>query len=102
MPNRAVDGAYLGYAIVTHQGTIATGVLSAETSTSVTLRQVDGHTRVFYNDDIEQLHADGQSFMPEGLEEGLSLQQMADLLTFIKTWRYRVDNPTGWADDNPR
>ena len=29
-----------------------------------------------------------QSLMPEGLEQNLSLQDMADLLSFIKNWRY--------------
>ena len=35
--------------------------------------------------DIRGSSSSGQSLMPEGLEAGLSVRDMADLLTFIET-----------------
>ena len=34
--------------------------------------------------EIEQVRSTGQSLMPEGLEQGLSLQDMADLIAFLR------------------
>ena len=31
--------------------------------------------------------------MPEGLEKTISLDEMTDLLTFLKNWRYVDDGP---------
>ncbi len=38
--------------------------------------------------DIEELRSTGVSLMPEGLEKNIDKQQMADLIAFIKNWRY--------------
>ncbi len=69
-----------------------TGVLAAETSTSVTLKQQEGKTETLRRDEIDELHNNGISFMPEGLEKDIPQQDMADLISFIKNWRY-LDSP---------
>jgi putative heme-binding domain-containing protein len=69
-------------------GTVATGVLSAETSTSITLRQQGGKEAVIPRSEIDELKSSGLSLMPEGLEKQIPHQEMADLLSFIKNWRY--------------
>ena len=38
--------------------------------------------------DIEEIKSRGVSLMPVGLEKDISLQQMADLVSFVKNWRY--------------
>ena len=38
--------------------------------------------------DIDAIQSTGQSLMPEGLEKGINFQEMADLLAFLKNWRY--------------
>jgi putative heme-binding domain-containing protein len=91
-PNRAIDSNYFSYTAVTNDGRVHTGVLGAETSTSVTLKQQDGKTETLRRDEIDELHSDGVSFMPEGLEKEIPLQDMADLISFIKNWRY-LENP---------
>src|SRR5262249_15699863 len=41
-PNRAIDNNYLGYSVRQLDGTVLTGILTAETTTSITLRQQGG------------------------------------------------------------
>ena len=87
-PNRAIDSNYVSYTLTTQDGRTFHGVLTTETSTSVTLQQTEGKTLTVGHDEIEQLTSTGMSFMPEGLEKGIPHQDMADLVTFLKNWRY--------------
>jgi len=87
-PNRAIDGNYISYVVQTQDGRSFTGIISAETATGVTLREAENKTTVLARDEIAAIRSTGLSLMPEGLEQNLSLQDMADLLSFIKNWRY--------------
>ncbi len=95
-PNRAIDSNYFSYTAITTDGRVHTGVLSAETSTSVTLKQQEGKSETLRRIEIEDLHSDGISFMPDGLEKDIPPQDMADLISFIKNWRY-LDNPQEYS-----
>jgi putative heme-binding domain-containing protein len=87
-PNRAIDNNYVGYNVRLVDGTVQTGILTAETATSITLRQQGGKDAVIPRSEIEELKSTGQSLMPEGLERQIPHADMADLLSFIKNWRY--------------
>jgi len=41
-----------------------------------------------YATEIDELKSSGVSLMPEGLERQIPPPDMADLLSFIKNWRY--------------
>ncbi len=87
-PNRAIDANYVGYTVTTTDGRVLNGILTAESSTSITMKQSEGKTLTIARDEIEHVTSSGVSFMPEGLEKEIPLQEMADLLSFIKNWRY--------------
>jgi putative membrane-bound dehydrogenase-like protein len=87
-PNRAIDANYVGYSVITTDGKIHEGIIQAETAQSITLGLPEGKTLTLLRRDIEQLRSSGVSLMPEGLEKNVDLQQMADLIAFIKNWRY--------------
>jgi putative heme-binding domain-containing protein len=87
-PNRAIDNNYLAYTVRLVDGTVATGILATETATSITLRQQGGKDAVIARSEIDELRSMGVSLMPEGLERQIPPQEMADLLAFIKNWRY--------------
>ncbi len=82
-PNREVAPAYLSYLVETKDGETLTGIMASETATSVTLRQAGGVETVVLRQNIARMQNQGLSAMPEGLEAGLSAQDMADLLEFI-------------------
>ena len=92
-PNRAIDANYFSYNVTTTEGVTHTGILAAETSTSITLREAEGKTITLRRDEIDELASSGVSLMPEGLERLIPPQDMADLLAFIKNWRYLDESP---------
>jgi putative heme-binding domain-containing protein len=87
-PNRAIDANYVSYTVQTADGRQLTGIISAETATSVTLRQQEGKDVILLRSEIERMQSNGVSLMPEGLEKTIPPQEMADLIAFIKHWRY--------------
>jgi putative membrane-bound dehydrogenase-like protein len=98
-PNRAIDNNYVGYTVRQLDGTVLTGILAAETATSITLRQQGGKEAVIPRAEIDELKSNGQSLMPEGLERQIPHADMADLLSFIKNWRY-LDGRTPLSEGN--
>ena len=87
-PNRAIDNNYFSYTLVDTSGKVSTGIISSETSSSVTMKQPEGKTITVLRSDIEQLKPNGVSLMPVGFEKQLTVAQMADVISFIKNWRY--------------
>jgi len=90
-PNQAIDNNYVSYSVVMADGTVHTGLISAETPTSITLRQQENKTLTLLRADIEAIRSAGVSLMPEGFEKHLSHEQMADLISFVKNWRYLIE-----------
>ena len=84
-PNRTVDARYRLYQAELTDGSSVTGMIQNESQTSLTLRPPFGGSQTVPRARIARLQSLEQSMMPDGLEEGLSLQDMADLLAFIGT-----------------
>lgn len=87
-PNKAIDANYFAYAVALKDGTVQSGVISAETATSITLKQPEGKVLTLLRSDIEELRNTGLSLMPVGLEKNVDQQAMADLIFWLKNWRY--------------
>ena len=87
-PNRAIDSNYISYTIVTTDGRALTGIIASETGGSVTIRQPENKSITLSREEIDEMQSSGVSLMPEGLEKDITHQQMADLIAFIKNWRY--------------
>jgi putative membrane-bound dehydrogenase-like protein len=84
-PNREVKPQFLSYTLVTKSGRSLTGMITAETANSITIRQADSTNETVLRIDIEELQSTGLSFMPEGLEKQIDLPAMADLLAYLKS-----------------
>ncbi|MSQ93913.1 MAG: c-type cytochrome [Gemmataceae bacterium] len=96
VPNAAIDANYVNYVVSTKDGRILTGLLTAETASSITLIRAEKQTDVILRKDVDEIASTGISLMPEGLEKEMSVQHMADLLRFLKDWRYLDGSvPTG-------
>jgi putative membrane-bound dehydrogenase-like protein len=83
-PNRAVEARYQQYLAEMKNGQIFSGVITAETSTSVTLTGADGKPQVILRKDLESLTSTGKSPMPDGLEKDLKPQDLADVFEFLR------------------
>lgn len=82
-PNREVNPQFVTYAVVTKDGRALSGMIAAETATSITLQRADNQQDTVLRIDIEELRSTGLSLMPEGLEKQLNPQQLADVIEFI-------------------
>jgi putative membrane-bound dehydrogenase-like protein len=83
-PNADIQPGYQGYTCVLMTGEVVTGLLAAETGESVTITLADGTSRSIARHEIEELTTGNRSFMPEGVEESVTVEQMRDLLAFLR------------------
>ncbi len=83
-PSREVDPRYLNYVVATRQGKSVTGLVAAETASSLTLRRGDKAEDTILRSQIEEIQATGKSLMPENLETQLSKQDLADVIEYLQ------------------
>jgi putative membrane-bound dehydrogenase-like protein len=82
-PSRGVEGNFRRYTLLTVDGKVLTGMLAAESLSSVDLIDAEGKKQSVSREDIEQLTSSNKSVMPDGMEQQLNLEQMTDLLEFL-------------------
>lgn len=86
-PSASFVRSYESYLVVTDDGRAISGLIADEDATSLTLvTGIDQRMRV-ERDEIATFQPSPVSIMPAGLEQQLSLQELADLLAFLKTER---------------
>lgn len=83
-PNRRVDPQFTEYVVVLTDGRTLSGLLVNESSEEIVLRQPEGKERTILRAEIEELQATTRSLMPVGMEKEITVQQMADLLAYLK------------------
>jgi putative membrane-bound dehydrogenase-like protein len=83
-PNAYIVPGYEEYVIETTDGKLLQGLIARETASAVTLRRSGGESDTVLRSQIASLRSLAVSQMPEDLEQGMSLQQMADLLAYMK------------------
>jgi len=87
-PNAAIDNNFINYTVATKSGKVLTGIIVAETASSLTLRRAEGQVDIVLRQDVEEIVSTGVSLMPEGQEKNITPQEMADLLAYLKQWRF--------------
>jgi putative heme-binding domain-containing protein len=85
IPSKSIAQGYEAYVIETFSGSTIDGVMGAQTPTSVALRHEDGKEDIIQRKDIKQMYVTNLSAMPGDLEKQIDIQQMADVLEYIKT-----------------
>jgi len=82
-PNREVNPTYLNYTVLTDDGLTVTGMIAAETPTSIELRRSEEESDTVLRAEIDVMQSSGLSIMPEGLEKQITKREMADLLEYL-------------------
>ncbi len=82
-PNREVAPNYLEYLVATKDGKTISGILISETVTGLTLKRSGGVQETVLRQNIEEMTSTNRSLMPDGLEQTITPQEMADLLAFL-------------------
>ena len=83
-PNREVAAQYAVFEVRTKDGGSQTGIIVDDNATTLTLRMPGGTDSRISRADVAGTSSTGRSLMPEGLEAGLTPQDMADLLSYIE------------------
>ena len=83
-PNRAIADRYGLWDVELTDGTTTGGIIAEETADAVTLRVPGGTQTAVPRARIKAMRVLPLSAMPEGLETQIDVQQMADLIAFIK------------------
>jgi len=83
-PDAEIAPAFTAYLAEAKDGRVLSGILVGDTPTSITLRGPLGVETSLLRADLAKLEALPGSLMPTGLEAGLSKQQLADLLAYLK------------------
>ena len=86
-PNLEVDPRYIQYLVETTDGETLAGLLVADQAASVTLKGPN-FEQTIPRQRIKQISSGGLSLMPVGLEQGLSPQDFADLISFLMESQY--------------
>ncbi len=84
IPEHEITPGFAAYIITTKEGRVLTGLISAETATSITLKQALGKEETILRQDIEELSSSNLSLMPQGVEKTVNKQEFADLLSYLK------------------
>jgi putative membrane-bound dehydrogenase-like protein len=83
-PHKEVASQYIAYTVVTKSGQTMMGIISQDEAKSMTLKMMGGALVTIPRADIKGSRSNGQSLMPEGIEQGMTVENMADLLAFIE------------------
>ena len=86
-PNREVAPDFATLSVATRRGQVFAGLLAEETATTLKLRRAEGVEDTLLRSEIDELRSTGKSLMPEGLEQNINLQEMADLIAFLREGR---------------
>lgn len=83
-PNREVAPQYQAFQFSLKSGDAFVGMIASENERRVTVALPGGVTRSFPRTEVESMTGMGQSLMPEGLENVVTLGEMADLLAYLE------------------
>ena len=84
-PGRKIAQGFDTWAFLLDDGTVHTGFVVQESAESVIIRQTDGLSREFPQDEIDERLKQEISMMPKGIVGNLTPEQLADLLAYLQT-----------------
>lgn len=84
-PNASIEPGFTAYTAQLSTGEELFGIIASETANSLIFKQSTGQTRTLLRSEIQSLRSGDISLMPEGLEAGLTVADMADLIQFLHT-----------------
>ncbi len=83
-PSQKMSSGFDTYTVVTKQGTTQTGVVAAESPTSVTLRQAEGKDIVILRTNIARMQRSATSLMPDKLADELGPEGVAAVIAYLR------------------
>jgi putative heme-binding domain-containing protein len=87
LPSNSIADGYEYWAVSKQNGDRVYGIISTETATAITLKDLSGKETTIPRNEILKLSASNTSIMPTGFEQSISPEDMNDLVSFIKGYR---------------
>jgi putative membrane-bound dehydrogenase-like protein len=84
VPEYEIIPGFAGYEVETTDGRVLSGLIAAETPSTITLRMAQGQEETLSRQAIVSITASGLSLMPQEMEKNMSRQELADLLAYLK------------------
>jgi putative heme-binding domain-containing protein len=83
-PSASISAGYVTYNVLTKFDQVFSGLLSAESPTSITLRQAEGKEETILRKDVVELRAMSVSMMPDDLFKSIEPKDLADVLSWLR------------------
>jgi putative membrane-bound dehydrogenase-like protein len=83
-PNAAVEGRYVAYHVQTTDDRDLLGLITDETAAGLSVLSGNGVREAVKRSEIRVFKSTGLSLMPDGLEQALTPQDLADLIAFLQ------------------
>jgi len=84
IPSLSISQGYESYVVETVSGGNYDGVIGPQTPTTITLRHENGKEDIIQRQDIKNMYVTNLSAMPPDLEKQINVDQMANLLAYLK------------------
>lgn len=83
-PNKEIAAQYIAYTVETKDGQTLVGIITHDDANSLAVKMQGGAEINVARPNVKGSSSSGQSLMPEGIEAGMTVQEMTDLLSFIE------------------
>jgi putative heme-binding domain-containing protein len=84
-PDAGISFGYEGWDIKLKDGTQLVGIVASKTETDVVLKMPGGLVQNLKTSAIKSMKMQSNSMMPTGLADGMSQQELVDLVEFLMT-----------------
>ncbi len=84
-PSQKISSGYEPVVIATADGKVLTGIIKSETADAIEIEDVEAKRIKVAKSEIDGRKASDVSLMPNGLAEGLSASDFADLIAYLET-----------------
>jgi putative heme-binding domain-containing protein len=86
-PSRVIAQGYETIVLTTVKGKTLTGVFKGETGDAVNLADAEGKMHAIPKREVDERSFSPVSMMPNGLSDGMTLEDFADLLAYLEERR---------------
>ena len=89
-PSRQIANGYETHVITTTKGAQITGIFKGDDGDAITIMDADGKEHRIAKKDIYEKRISPISTMPNGLSDGMTLQDFADVIAYLEARREEV------------
>jgi putative heme-binding domain-containing protein len=84
-PDLGISFGYEGWDITLKDGTVMSGIIASKTETDIILKMPGGVSQNIKTSNIKTIKQLENSVMPAGLQEGMSTQELVDMVEYLKS-----------------